>query len=393
MEVDSRLRRGFEEVIPDEGLEGSNLRVKFGADPTGAELHLGHLVILNKLRQFQEAGHTVVFIIGDYTARIGDPSGRDETRPSLDPETVEEHASTYTDQVFTVLDRDATDLCYNAEWLESLGTEGVLDLAARTTVARMLEREDFQNRYESNQPIRLHEFLYPLLQGWDSVQVGSDLEIGGTDQKFNLLVGRKLQREEGQEPQAVGTLPILPGTDGSRKMSKSYGNHIPLTAEPREMYGQLMAVPDTHIVPYLRLLTDVSDEELEATKEALEGAMDNPKEHKKRMARSVVTRVYDQESAKEAESYFERTVEQEEQPDDQEMDQVRVPAGEHWIVDLVDETGILDSRGEIKRMLNQGGIYLDGDRLEGLDHDVGVNDPRVIRVGSHRHCRVVPDDE
>ncbi len=389
--MDAHLRRGFEELLPEEDLEEKDhLRVKFGADPTGSDLHLGHMVILNKLRQFQDAGHTVVFIIGDYTARIGDPSGRDETRPTLDPETVEQHAQTYREQIFRVLDPEATELVHNADWLEELGTDGMLRLASRMTVARMLERDDFSQRYEESRPIRLHEFLYPLLQGWDSVQVESDLELGGTDQKFNLLVGRRLQREEGQDPQAIGTLPILPGTDGNRKMSKSYGNHVPLTAVPREMFGQLMSVPDEHILPYLQLLTDIETDRLATVREELSSESFNPRDAKKEMARRVVRRVHGEEAAGEAQSYFERTVEEDEVPEAEEMPSVEVPPGEQWIVDLLDQSGLVDSRGEAKRLLNQGGVYLDEDRLEGLDHDIVVDAPTVLRVGSHRYCRLVP---
>ncbi len=392
MELDV-LKRGFEEIIPaDEFAEraGEEMRVKLGVDPTGTDLHLGHAVLFNKLRQFQDAGHTIVFIIGDYTARIGDPSGRDETRPTLSKEEVEANARTYQEQVFEILDREQTEVVYNSDWLEELGTDGILDLASRYTVARMLERDDFSNRFAENVPIRLHEFLYPLLQGWDSVQVEADLELGGTDQKFNLLVGRQLQKQEDQAPQLIGTLPILPGTDGTRKMSKSYDNHIPLDADGPEMYGKVMSIPDKLILPYARLLTDLSPEEIEALETAYRERTENPKQLKKQVAAAITERYCGEEAARRGADHFVRTVEGEEGPDAEEMKLVKISeeATPIWIVDLIDESGLVDSRSEAKRLLKQGGVYLDDERLEGFDHDISLDEPRVLQVGKRRYCRV-----
>ncbi len=392
------LKRGFEEILPEEDFDerlADPARVKFGIDPTGDELHLGHAVVFNKLRQFQDRGHTVVLIVGDFTGRIGDPSGRDETRPTLTPEAIESHAKTYREQAMTVLDEQRTELCYNSEWLEELGAEGMLDLASRLTVARMLERDDFSRRFDAGTPIRLHEFLYPLMQGWDSVAVEADVELGGTDQTFNLLVGRRLQREQGQTPQVVATLPILPGTDGREKMSKSLDNHIPLQAPAREMFGGLMSVPDDVILDYARLLADPASFPLDDLERALQEGTGDPMDLKKQMARAVTARYRGEEAARQARDYFERTVEGDEVPREEEMEVVEItdPAEDIWIVDLLDASGMVDSRGEAKRLLKQGGVYLDGDRLEGFDHDVPLDDEHVLRVGKHRFRRVVPAEE
>jgi len=386
------LKRGFEEIIPEDEFDkrvGSRLRVKFGADPTGADLHLGHAVILNKLRQFQDAGHTVVFIIGDFTARIGDPSGRDETRPPLSEEEVNANAHTYREQVFNILDEKKTEVVYNNEWFSKMGTTDVLKLASRYTVARMLERDDFSKRYEQNVPIRIHEFMYPLLQGWDSVEVESDLELGGTDQKFNLLVGRSFQKEEGQAPQLIGTLPILPGTDGEKKMSKSYNNHIPLKSSPQDMYGKLMSIPDKLVKPYAELLTDLTQDFLEGIVDDAETLLD-PKKNKKQVAYAIVSRFKGKSAAEAGQDYFERTVEQGQAPEVDEMDDLPVAEEEIWIVDLLDKSGLVESRGEAKRLLKQGAVYLDGERLEGFDHDIRLDKPTVLRVGKHRFCRLIP---
>lgn len=389
------LKRGFEEIIPGDEFEkrlnrDQPLRVKFGADPTGSELHLGHAVIFNKLRQFQDAGHTVVFIIGDFTARIGDPSGRDQTRPPLSEEKIKHNAETFTDQAFTLLNEERTEVVYNSEWLGQLGTEGLLKLASRMTVARMLERDDFSKRFEQNNSIRIHEFLYPLLQGQDSVEIESDIELGGTDQKFNLLVGRQLQKEADQLPQLIGTLPILPGTDGEKKMSKTYDNHIPLNDSPEQMYGQLMSVPDHLILPYLRLLTGLKNERIKEIESELRVA-DNPKLFKKQMADAVVARMKGNEAVGDARDYFERTVEQGDDPKPDEMETVTVSGDEIWIVDLLDESGMVDSRGEAKRLLKQGGVYLDGERLEGFDHDIPLDQEYTLKVGKHSFRRVRPE--
>ncbi len=407
-----RLRRGFDEILPegefDDRLRDS-CRIKLGVDPTASELHLGHAVVFNKLRQFQDLGHTVVFVIGDFTARIGDPSGRDETRPSLPAEEVEGYAETYTRQAFEVLDEPRTEVVRNSDWFDRLGTEEVLDLASRTTVARMLERDDFSNRFENNQSIRLHEFLYPLLQGYDSVEVEADMELGGTDQKFNLLVGRQLQKElSDQSPQLIGTLPLLVGTDGTRKMSKSYDNHIPLRSSGRDLFGRLMSVPDSLVESYATLLTDLPRDFFRELKDKIrehqpvdpgkeEDSSDNfkgvnLKEEKKRVAYAVVKRLKGKGEADDAREYFERTVEDGELPMEEDIPTFVVNEQDVWIVDLLEESGMVESRGEAKRLLQQGGVYLDGKQLEGFDYDVSMDDPVTIRVGKHRYRRAVPSE-
>ena len=393
------LKRGFEEIIPEDEFESraaGKMRVKLGADPTGADLHLGHAVILNKLRQFQDAGHTVVFIIGDFTAQIGDPSGRDQTRPTLSEEEVQKNAETYKEQVFSILDREKTEVVNNSEWLEEMGVRGLLELASRYTVARMLERDDFSNRFSDEIPIRLHEFMYPLLQGWDSVHVEADFELGGTDQKFNLLVGRRLQKEEDQTPQLIGTLPILPGTDGEKKMSKTYGNHIPLQSSAQEMFGKLMSIPDHLVLPYARLLTGVSTEEMAEIELKFKSARaDDParlKEIKKEVAFKITSRFKGERAAGEGMDYFKRTVEEEEAPEADEMSSLVVAGEDVWIVDILEESGLVESRGEAKRLLKQGGVYLDEEQLEGFDYDLTVEEPLVLQVGKHRYCRLLPEE-
>lgn len=413
-----RLRRGFEEILPEDEFEerfggGGTRRVKLGVDPTGSELHLGHAVIFNKLRQFQDAGHTVVFIVGDFTAQIGDPSGRDETRPPLSAEEVEEHARTYTEQAFKILDEDRTEVRHNTDWLDELGTDGTLDLASRMTVARMLERDDFSNRFEKNQSIRLHEFLYPLLQGYDSVEVNADLELGGTDQKFNLLVGRRLQKEmTDRDPQLVGTLPLLVGTDGSKKMSKSYDNHIPLDVSPEDTFGKLMSIPDHLVIHYAGLLTDLPQEFLQKINSKIDYQATKPDRmvpvdpaelesevegldlmsEKKEVAQEIVARLKGEDEAEEARDYFERTIEEDQAPDDEEMETFTVEGTDVWIVDLLDQSGLVESRGEAKRLLKQGGVYLDGEQLDGFDYDVPMDEPVTLRVGKHRYRRALPDE-
>jgi tyrosyl-tRNA synthetase len=409
-----RLRRGFDEILPEEEFEErfggqSSRRVKLGVDPTGSELHLGHAVIFNKLRQFQDAGHTVVFLVGDFTARIGDPSGRDETRPPLSAEEVEEHARTYTNQAFEILDEDRTEVVYNSDWLDDLGTSGMLDLASRMTVARMLERDDFSKRFDNNKSIRLHEFLYPLLQGYDSVEIEADLELGGTDQKFNLLVGRQLQKEmTDQEPQLIGTLPLLVGLDGSKKMSKSYDNHIPLETSAQDMFGKLMSIPDHLVKHFAELLTDfsedffqdldekVSDQDVESVWDIGQGEVRieglDLKQEKKKVAHAIVQRLKGENEADEAQDYFERTIEENQAPDEEEMETFEVTERDVWIVDLLDQSGLVESRSEAKRLLREGGIYLDGEQLDGFDYDVPMDQPVTLRRGKHQYRRAVPTE-
>ncbi len=346
------LLRGADGVIGD--LEarlkaGKPLRVKAGFDPTAPDLHLGHTVLLRKLRHFQQLGHHVLFLIGDFTAMIGDPSGRNETRPALTADQVKANARTYTDQVFRILDREKTEIVFNSSWLEPLGAAGMFRLAARQTVARMLERDDFKKRFAEQKPISIVEFLYPLMQGWDSVALKSDVELGGTDQRFNLLMGRTLQEEEGQPPQVVLMMPLIEGLDGVRKMSKSYGNSIGILEPPKEIFGKLMSIPDSLIARYLLLLTDTPEPEIAA----LTAPGLNPRDAKARLATEVVAMLYGRESGDAAKAEFEALFTRKEAPT--EMPEVTRVDGEDLPALLV-RAGMAASKGEARRLIEGGGL-------------------------------------
>lgn len=378
------LKRGFETLEPEDLFDtDGTLRVKFGIDPTGDNLHLGHAVALFKLRQLQEAGHTVVLIVGTFTARIGDPTGRDETRSQRDEETVAAHAESVLEQARTVLHEHNLEVHHNHEWLEELDMEDALTLAGSTSVARMLERNDFAERFEEGSSIRLHEFFYPLLQARDSVQVRSDVEIGGTDQLFNLHMGRELQRQHGQGPQAVATLPLLVAPSGSDKMGTTDGNAIPIQADPAEQFGQLMSVSDANLPEFARLLTKWSSGRFEDWLAALD---EDPKAAKKAVAHRIVEQLHGHDEADEAQRQFERTFEEDQAPDRDDAETVRMDAQEPWIVEVIEATGEVDSRNEAKQLLKQGGIHLDGETLDGFDHDVDLSggQERALRIGKHR---------
>ena len=384
------LTVGAVDVLPDGALEarlaaaereGRQLRIKFGVDTTAPDIHLGHTVCLNKLRQFQDAGHKAVLIIGDYTTRIGDPSGRSKTRPRLDPTVIDANAQTYQDQALLILDDDPAvlEVRFNGEWLAPLTTEEIFELTATTTVARILERDDFAKRWAAHQPISLLEMLYPLAQGYDSVAVRADVELGGTDQKFNLFMGRDLQEYFGQEPQIVMTLDILPGTDGVERMSKSTGNYIGVTEDPRDVYGKLMSIPDETIMTYFRLLTLHHADELVAMDEGLAGGAVNPRDLKAQLAREIIGRLRGAEAAAEAEEHFDRVFRRHEtaddvpelvlEADDLEDGSVYLPkVMERWF-------GI--SRSEGRRRIEQGGVTLDGAPVTALSL------PATALTGAH----------
>jgi tyrosyl-tRNA synthetase len=376
------LRRGAEEILPEGALKkqlskGEPLRVKLGIDPSTADIHLGHVVVLTKLAQFQEAGHTVVLIIGDFTARVGDPSGRDTTRPVLTAEEIEANARTYQDQAFKLLDRERTEVRQNSEWLDMPAQE-LFTLLGRTTVARLLEREDFTKRMRADQPISTLELIYPVLQGYDSVAIRADVELGGTDQKFNILFGRDVQQAYGQPPQSIMTMPILPGTDGVQRMSKSLGNYIGVTEAPEEMFGKVMRIPDETMELYYSLLLG---------EPADPGA--SPVQAKRALGRRLVERFHDAEAATEAEAHFDRLHVEHGLPDDIEEatfhadgEQVHLPAL------LAEQFGI--SRSEARRAIQQGGVRLDGEPLPGenLDIDAGQFDGAVLQLGKRRFKRL-----
>lgn len=387
---EGELRQKVERAIR----EDRPLRVKFGVDPTRPDLHLGHAVPLRKLRQFQDLGHIAILLIGDFTARIGDPSERDVMRPQLSAEEVERNAETYAQQAFRILDRDRTVLEYNSRWLAPLTFEEVVRLAAHFTVARMLERDDFARRYARNVPIGLHEFLYPVMQAYDSVALRADVEIGGTDQIFNLLAGRELQKALGQEPQSVLTLPILVGLDGEKKMSKSLGNHVGLTDPPEEMFGKLMSLPDPLMPDYFRLTTAMEPSEVEALLVDLEEGRLHPAKAKRRLAREVVALYWGSEAAARAEEHFDRLFVEREVPE--EVPEVRVhPAelrdGKIWLPRLLVLAGLAPSTSEGRRLIAQGGVKVDGETVSDPDLELegAALDGLLIQKGKRHFRRVV----
>ncbi|MFQ5653613.1 MAG: tyrosine--tRNA ligase [Planctomycetota bacterium] len=364
---------------------GTPLRIKLGVDPTCSDLHLGHTVQLRKIRQFQEAGHLGVLIIGDYTACVGDPSGRNKTRPTLSHEEVKTNAATYLEQAWKVLDRERTEVVHNGDWFRPLEFLDTIALCSRMTVARLLERDDFKKRYQALQSISLHEFLYPLMQGYDSVQVRADVELGGTDQTFNLLVGRDFMRQEGMEPQVCMTLPLLVGIDGAQKMSKSYGNAIAISEESEIAFGKTMSIPDAAMRDYFVLCTDHSLEEIDAL---LSG---NPRDAKAALARRIVEMYHGEEAADVAEDHFNRIFRDREEPE--RMEAVVVPRGalvegSVWIVDLIVRAGLASKNNEARRKVEGGGVRVDGVRIEDVAAQVSIRDGAVLQVGKKHFRRV-----
>jgi tyrosyl-tRNA synthetase len=368
------IRGGTVDLLPEDELaarlqrcldENRPLRVKYGADPSAPDLHLGHVVPIRKLRQFQELGHQVVFIVGDFTAMIGDPSGKSETRKRLSPEQVQENAKTYFDQVYTLLDPAKTEICRNSEWLGKLNLTQIIELAAKYTVARMLERDDFCKRFKGEQPIYVHEFLYPLVQAYDSVAIRSDIEIGGTDQRFNFLVAREIQREMGQEPQAILTVPILPGTDGVVKMSKSLGNYIGITEPPQEIFGKTMSVGDELMPDYLRLVLGYAEAEVKALEtEVRQGAL-HPRDLKARIARELVATFHGAQAADEASRHFDRVFRDRELPEEIATVDIRIPAGEKdlWVATALVEAGLCESNRKARKAISDGAARRDGEKI------------------------------
>jgi len=363
---------------------GVPLRVKLGLDPTAPDIHLGHTVVLNKMRQLQNLGHTVIFLIGDFTSMIGDPSGRNSTRPPLTREQIEENARTYYAQASLVLDPARTEIRYNSEWCDPLGARGMIQLASRYTVARMMERDDFTKRFKSGVPISVHEFLYPLMQGYDSVALKSDLELGGTDQKFNLLVGRELQKEYGQEPQCILTMPLLEGTDGVEKMSKSKNNYIGIGEAPESMFGKIMSISDTMMWKYFDLLSFRSIEEVAALRVETEAGR-NPRDAKVMLGQEIVARFHSQSAAEAALATFEARFRDGAVPEN--MPEVTVAGAPVGILKLLREAGLVASGAEAQRNVEQGGVRVDGDRVEDKGLQLGAG-TYVIQVGKRKFARV-----
>ena len=388
----AELSRGADEVLPDGGLEaklklGRPLNIKVGFDPTAPDLHVGHTVVINKMRQFQEFGHNVVFLIGDFTGMIGDPSGRDATRPPLTPEQIEENATTYKEQVFKILDPEKTIVDFNSRWLGELGSEGLIRLASRYTVARMLERDDFSKRFAGGHSIAIHEFLYPLAQAYDSVALKTDVEMGGTDQKFNLLVGRHIQQSFDLEPQIVLTMPLLEGLDGVQKMSKSYGNYIGITEPPGEMFGKVMSVSDELMWRYFELLSFRPLAAIEALKSGIDEGR-NPRDVKFELAMEIVARFHDEAAAEAARDEFIARFQKGAMPDHIEEVSVASREGRLGIAHLLKEAGLVGSTSDAFRMIKQGAVRIDGERIEDRSLEIEAGTTHVYQVGKRKFARV-----
>jgi len=388
------IRRGAEEIIPENELlkkletskeNNEPLIIKLGCDPSRPDLHIGHGVVLRKLRHFQDLGHQTVLIIGDFTAMIGDPSGRNKTRPSLTLEEAKANADSYIEQSKVILDIDSIKIVYNSEWLNAKNFSDVIELTSKYTVARMLERDDFTKRYQSETPISLHEFLYPLAQGMDSVELKADLELGGTDQKFNLLVGRDLQREYGQAPQCIVTLPLLEGTDGVEKMSKTYGNEIGLLDSPEEKYGKTMSISDDMIVKYFKLAADADDDKVESVEKILADGKTNPRDVKRELGRAIVELYHGADAAQAAEQHFDKIIVQKDIPD--EMDEIELNS-DQLLVEVIANAGLTKSKGEARRLIKQNAVKLDGETCSDINHTLTVGEKVIIKVGKRRFIKV-----
>ena len=385
------ISRGTEEIIKVEDLQkklesGRTLRIKVGFDPTAPDLHIGHTVIINKMRQFQDLGHEVTFLIGDFTGMIGDPTGKNVTRKPLTKDEVKANAETYATQVFKVLDREKTKIRFNSEWMTELGSEGMIRLAAKYTLARMLERDDFENRYRSGQPISLHELLYPLAQGYDSVMLKTDVEMGGTDQKFNLLVGRHLQQHYGQEPQVIITLPLLEGLDGVQKMSKSLNNYVGITEAPDDMFGKLMSISDEMMWRYFDLLSFKSNEELAALRQRVEDGA-NPRDIKFLLCEEIVERFHDRKAAEMARETFISRFRGGAMPDD--IPEKTLEAGEQGvgIATALTQCGLTSSNSEAFRMIKQGGVRIDGEKVSDRTLHLQSGFEGILQVGKLKFCK------
>ncbi len=394
------LRKGVEEIIPEEEFlrkmersekENRPLVVKAGFDPTAPDIHLGHTVLLRKMKHFQDMGHTVVFLIGDFTGMIGDPSGKSETRKRLTKEEVLENAETYKKQVFKILDKEKTVIDFNSRWCSGMNFGEVLDLTSRYNVARMLERDDFSNRYREGKPISILEFMYPLVQGYDSVALQADIELGGTDQKFNLLVGRDLQREYGQEPQVIMTVPLLVGLDGVQKMSKSLGNYIGIDESPREIFGKVMSISDELMFTYFELCTDVPEKEIDGLRKSLDQGGIHPRNLKVRLAKDICSQFYDDETANRAGDEFNRVFVQKDIPDD--IPEYSIPKGEKggggiWIVKLLVLSGMAKSNSEGRRLVQGGGVSFENEKIGDPDYELPLPAEGILKVGKRRFVKI-----
>ncbi|WP_221566412.1 tyrosine--tRNA ligase [Alkalihalobacillus sp. TS-13] len=391
------LKRGTVEIVPEEDLKkkieksiatGKPLKVKLGLDPSAPDVHVGHTVVLHKLRQFQEFGHEIQLLIGDFTGRIGDPTGKSETRKQLTDYEIKENAKTYVEQFGKIIDMEKTEVYFNSKWLSKLNFADVLKLAGKVTVARMLERDDFEKRYKANQAISIHEFFYPLMQGYDSVALESDIELGGTDQKFNLLMGRQLQEEYGKEKQVTITVPLMEGLDGVRKMSKSLNNYIGIDEHPNEIFGKSMSIPDELMIKYFELATPLSVEEVRAIEQGVQSGELHPRDMKIKLAKTFVEMYHGNDEAELAEKHFRTVFSKGALPDDIP---VHSWAGEDeiWIVDMIVNLGLLNSKGEARRMIQNGGVKINQEKVDDVQHQVPVEDGMIVQVGKRKFVKIV----
>lgn len=392
------IKRGTVEILPEEELvsklkqaiqENKPLRIKQGFDPTAPDIHLGHTVCLRKLRQFQDLGHQVVLIIGDYTGMVGDPSGRSETRPQLTTEEIERNARTYQEQFFKVIDEGKTEVHRNGEWFGQMSFQQIMHLASNFTVARILERDDFSKRFKEQSPISIHELFYPLMQAYDSVMINADLEIGATEQKFNLLTGRQIQELYGQAPQVILTMPVLVGTDGQQRMSKSTGNYIGVAEPPGEIFGKIMSIPDEQIYNYFELVTDLGADELARIKSELGQKSTNPMTLKKKLGKEVVRMYHSQKEAQQAGDEFERVFSKKELPEEIPEKHLQHDEAEIWIARYLVDAGCAKSTNEVRRLIKQGGLYLDNQRVDDENLKIPVQGERLVRLGKRRFFKII----
>jgi len=393
------IKRGTEEIIPEDELvkkiensikTNKPLIIKEGFDPTAPDLHIGHMVTIRKLKQFQELGHTVIFLIGDFTGLVGDPSGRSETRKMMTPEDVERNAETYKEQIFKVLDSKKTIIRFNSDWLGKLSVYDFMELSSKYTVARMLERDDFKKRFDNNQDISVLEFLYCLLQGYDSVALKSDVELGGTDQKFNLLAARNIQRRYDVEPQVIITMPLLVGTDGVEKMSKSLGNYIGIREIPSDMYGKVLSISDGLIIPYFILATEVAEREVKEMEKSLKNNKVNPRDIKRKLAREIIKLYHSESDALKAEEEFDKVFINKQTPSD--MDEFKINKNDKiWIVNLLTSSNMCKSSSEARRLIKQGGVSIDGEKISDFEINVEFNKEAILKVGKRRFLKIVPE--
>jgi len=392
------IKRGTVEILPEADLiqklersikENKPLRIKQGYDPTAPDIHLGHTVCLRKLRQFQEIGHQVVLIIGDYTGMVGDPSGRSETRPQLSLNQVRKNAETYQKQFFKVVEKEKTEVHFNGEWFSKMSFQDIMHLASKFTLARILERDDFSKRYKDQIPISIHELFYPLMQAYDSVMIKADLEIGATEQKFNLLAARQIQEIYGQKPQVILTMPVLPGTDGVQRMAKSVGNYIGVAEPPREIFGKIMSIPDDLIYPYFELVTDIPEDDLLKIKKELEDEKTNPMILKKKLGKELVRMYYSQKEADKACEEFEKVFSKKELPEEIPTKRFEHDEAEIWIPHMIVKAGCAKSNGEVRRLIKQGGLYIDNKRIDDENLKVPVQGEKLVKLGKRRFYKII----